>query len=158
MMNDRDVRIEADKKLYGKLTDSDQIKVDEMVEQGEAEMRKLAQETATKLQRIKEKYERDIRKITHMSKSRVVKFARSITGAGVHPDIHVSAEQYAVGEYGGDLEMPKGYSFDGGLHSREYYGDSKADIWHQINKDLLGVEKCECAECLSEESSDGDDT
>ena len=152
-MNDRDVRIEADKKLYGKLTDSDQIKVDEMVEQGETEMRKLAQETATKLQRIKEKYERDIRKITHMSKSRVVKFAHSI-----HPDIFVAAEQYAVGEYGGDLEMPKGVSFDGGLHSREYYGDSKADIWHQINKDLLGVEKCECAECLSEESSDGDDT
>ena len=150
MMNDRDVRIEADKKLYHKITHSDQIKVDEMVEQGEAEMRKLAQETATKLQRIKEKYERDIRKITHMSKSRVEKFAHSI-----HPDIRVSAEQYAVGEYGGELEMPKGFSFDGKVHFREYYGDSKADLWHQINKDLLGVEKCECEDCLSEESSDG---
>ena len=34
----RNAKIEADKKLYGKLTDSDRIKVDAMVEQGEAEM------------------------------------------------------------------------------------------------------------------------
>ena len=147
----RNAKIEADKKLYGKLTDSDRIKVDEMVEQGEAEMRKLAQETATKLQRIKEKYERDIRKITHMSKSRVEKFARSI-----HPGMCVSAEQYAVGEYGGELGMPKGYCFDSGVHSREYYGESKADLWHKINQDLLdvkwvGLQKCECENCLSSE-------